>query len=157
MLWHHVQSIAAAPTSTPFFDTHSHRSITSYITFWLGLEARFQLTGACDRALTVLTYIFPSSRDPSPPLPSCRPSLSPSISPYPSLPLHTLQESSRGGSQTQTWVGQVFLWRAQTCIQTERMTHKGNSWCLSSIFYSDKWHNAYKGEHKMFDFVWHSR
>lgn len=64
-----VQRDALAPTSAPFFDMHSLRSITSYITFRLGLEARFQLTGACDTALTVLTYIFPSSRDASPPLP----------------------------------------------------------------------------------------
>lgn len=69
---HCSRQSSAMPQPQPalrFFDMHSHRSITSYITFWLGLEARFQLTGACDRALTVLTHIFPSSRDayPSPP------------------------------------------------------------------------------------------
>lgn len=80
------------------------------------------------------------------------PSLPPSVScllfppsPNPSLPLHTLLERSHVGSQIQTWVGQAFLRRAQTCTQTEQMTHMGNSWWLSSRFYPDKWHNAYRG------------
>lgn len=54
------QKAASAPTGTLLSDRRSHRSITSYITFWFGLGARFQLTGTCERALTVLTHIFPS-------------------------------------------------------------------------------------------------
>lgn len=56
---------------------------------------------------------FPYLHRSLPPL--CLPSPLPSISPNPSLPLHTLQESSHVGSQSQTWVGQAFLWCAQTC------------------------------------------
>lgn len=67
----------------------------------------------------------------------------PCISPNPSLPLHTLQESSQAGSQIQTRVDQAFLQCAQTCSQAERQTHVGNSWWLSSNFYSDKWHKHF--------------
>lgn len=72
---------------------------------------------------------------------------SPSISPNPCLPLHTLQKSSHVGSQIQSWVGQTFLWHAQTCPHTKRMTQMGNSWWLSRSFYLDKWHNACRDDH----------
>lgn len=50
------------PTSRhllPVSQHDSRRSITTYITLRSGPEARFQLTGTCDRALTAMTHIFP--------------------------------------------------------------------------------------------------
>lgn len=55
--WTAAQRHATAPASARLFDMQSHKSITCYVT--LGLEARFQLTGACDRALMALTHICP--------------------------------------------------------------------------------------------------
>lgn len=123
-----AQQHATAPASALVFDMQSHKSIPSYITFWL--EARFQLTEACDRALMALTHIFLLFL----PLNHCWDS---PIAPAPLCPFTPL--SSHVGSQT--WVGQAVLWRALA----EQMTHKGNSWWLSSDFHSDKWHTAYRG------------
>lgn len=55
--WKGAQQHATATASALVFDMQSHKSIPSYITFWL--EARFQLTEACDGALMALTHIFP--------------------------------------------------------------------------------------------------
>lgn len=163
MLWYHVtvlqqtdQRAAPAPTGTLFSDVHSHGSITSYITFWFGLEARFQLTGTCDRALTVLTHIFPSSRDPSLP-----PSFSsshhiPPLAQTPLCPFTPFRKAVKQAVRSRLgWIRPFCDVPRHAARQNERHT-----WGIAggwAVAFSETNDISVQGwSWKLFDFVWYS-
>lgn len=76
---------------------------------------RFQLTGTCDRALTVLTHIFPSPLRPSTQTPL-----------YPLIPFRRAVEQA-----VRPWL----RWVWPLCdTPTQNQWQKGNSWWMSSSF-----------------------